>query len=382
MSPPPPPPTRASSPSSSEDAKDLEKMSETTSSSEAGPSTARPPTPPPTPPEVQPDGDGSRDSVTDGPNCPFFLQGHCPSGQKCLFDHDEFVLWLQERQELTLPEVETPPETSQSTSSEAAEAAAQAAQQATQQAAAQAAQQAAIAALEAAFQVAAVAEAAEAARAAAQRAAQRAAQAVLLAATRPPVVGSTCRSLAVSWPKPGKVAVLGYGSLDLATDECAKFNGHSLPRKLVGGHEVTAILSAAARPGEAPRASRAPSQVAVFFGPSVKTADEKLARSIRKSLTPGPRQVRMAAYTASEAETMAAVRSLLAAVAPLELFHVKQDSTKTRLEATAWFPDLVAALEACRRLDKKSLPFCPEAELSVRVHEIDDTCSSRCHNRG
>ncbi|UKZ60539.1 uncharacterized protein TrAtP1_001810 [Trichoderma atroviride] len=170
----------------------------------------------------------------------------------------------------------------------------------------------------------------------------------------------------------------------MAKDECSKFNGHSIPagqRKKVCGHEVAAILSSAARPAEAPQTTRVSHQVAVFFGPSVQTTDEKLRRSIRKNLTPTPRHVRMGEYSATEGETIAAVRSLLAAIAPLELFQVQQDSTKTRLEATAWFPDLVAALEASRRLDKTCLSFCAEAELSVRVHNINDTCSFRCHKR-
>ncbi|KAM0472418.1 hypothetical protein ACHAPX_008847 [Trichoderma viride] len=192
----------------------------------------------------------------------------------------------------------------------------------------------------------------------------------------------TCRSVTVSWPKPGKVAVLGYGNLEMAKDECAKFNGASFPRgqsKLVGGHKVTATLSPEAGPDEAPRASRVSSQVTVLFEPSVKTADESLRRSIRKTLIPSPRQVTMGGYTAPIAEMKDAVRELLEAHAPLEWFELFDDSTGARLEAIAWFPDPAGALGACRELDKTPLPFYPEGQLSVRLHERTEACDIRCH---
>lgn len=198
----------------------------------------------------------------------------------------------------------------------------------------------------------------------------------------PRVVGPTCRSVTVSWPKPGKVAVLGYGNLQLARDECAKFNGDSFPRgqsKLVCGHKVTATLSPEASPDEAPRASRVSSQVTVVFGPSVKTTNESLRRSIRKTLIPGPRQVTMGGYTATVEEMKDAVRKLLEVYAPLEWFEVFDDSTGTRLEAIAWFPDPAGALRAFRELDKTSLPFYPEGQLSVRLHERTEACNFRCH---
>ncbi|KAM0465425.1 hypothetical protein ACHAPV_001476 [Trichoderma viride] len=291
----------------------------------------------------------SRQAIRPAPNCQFFLRGRCRNGEKCPLVHDEFLLWLQERRELDSLEEpsfgaheaqnNTPPAPSQDTTPQGSPP---------------------------------------------SGANGAAAQAVPPVVRRPQIVGSTCRSVTVSWPKPGKVAILGYGSLQLAKDECSKFNGDSFPkgqRKMVCGHKVTATLSPAASSDEAPRAARVPSQVTVFFGPSVKQTDENLRRSIKKSLTPGPRQVTMGEYTATESGAAAAVRELLEAIAPLELFQVFEDSTKTRMEATVWFPDLVAAMRAFEELDKTPLPFCPMGELSVRLHNDNDTCSFRCHKR-
>ncbi|PON29617.1 hypothetical protein TGAM01_v201866 [Trichoderma gamsii] len=297
--------------------------------SERSGSPAPPPTPPSTPPEdEQPDKAPVRNSTRSGVNCPYFLRkGYCPAGEEyCLGVHDEFLLWLRERQEFALPEKSDipPPET---------------------------------------------------------KAPSTQVRPWIQDPERPLVVGSTCRSVTVSWPKPGKVAILGYGNLEMAKDECAKFNGDSVPRgqfKLICGHKVTATLSPEARPDEAPRASRVSSQVTVLFEPSVKTTDESLRRSIRKTLIPGPRQVTMGEYTATVEEMKVAVRNLLELYAPLELFQVFDDSTGTRLEGTAWFPDLVGALGAFKGLDKTSLPFYPEGQLSVRLHKRTEACRSHC----
>ncbi|KAL6885959.1 hypothetical protein GGI43DRAFT_426461 [Trichoderma evansii] len=164
-----------------------------------------------------------------------------------------------------------------------------------------------------------------------------------------------CRKVTVSWPRPGREAILSYGNSGMAKRVCTLFNRGSL---LILGQRVAAAWAPAAGP------DRVAFKVTLTLLPHRANVSD-VRRAVGNGLT--PRDVEIGGHVASAGETFSAVHSLLAAIGPLESFDTIDDSADTQLKVAACFLNQLDGLRAARELDKAAPSFYPRGQLSVRA---------------